>query len=153
MDNVILHYVFDWIGRSVLLDLVCVPYSWFEKWADAEREKRNDDQEYELVKNAIGRKIINQIAHLYPNIKVYTKTWLKLNKNSKIEIIISFHRAQSIMCTWARQLITSFTSMQTKERVSDSITFEKNSNPFSCHFLEQNPESKVFTKRFAIIRK
>ena len=46
------------------------PYSWFEKWANSEREKRNDDEEYESVKAAIGQKLIDQVVHLNPNIKV-----------------------------------------------------------------------------------
>ena len=50
--------------------MTCAPYSWFEKWVNLEREKRNDDEEYESVKNAIGQKLIDQVLHLYPNIKV-----------------------------------------------------------------------------------
>ena len=58
------------IDKSVMMIMTCAPYSWFEKWVNLEREKRNDDEEYESVKNAIGQKLIDQVLHLYPNIKV-----------------------------------------------------------------------------------
>ena len=63
------------LDRSVMMIMTCAPYSWFEKWSNVEQEKRNDE-EYESIKNAIGQKLIDQIVHLYPNIKVCTYQFL-----------------------------------------------------------------------------
>jgi hypothetical protein len=44
------------------------PYSWFAQWSDLKVKKRGD--EYDSLKNAIGQQIIDQITHLYPDLKV-----------------------------------------------------------------------------------
>nr|CAH0101005.1 unnamed protein product [Daphnia galeata] len=54
-------------GRSTIAVVSLVKYSWFAQWKDSRFKKRSD--EYNRLKNTIGQQIIDQITHLYPNLK------------------------------------------------------------------------------------
>lgn len=54
-------------GRSTITVVSFAPYSWFAQWSDLTVKKRGD--EYNALKNAIGQQIIDQITHLYPDLK------------------------------------------------------------------------------------
>ncbi|XP_046452890.1 all-trans-retinol 13,14-reductase-like isoform X2 [Daphnia pulex] len=54
-------------GRSTITVVSFAPYSWFAQWSDLTVKKRGD--EYDSLKNAIGQQIIDQITHLYPDLK------------------------------------------------------------------------------------
>ena len=49
-----------------------VPYSWFKKWSNLEPVTADSkpDDEYESIKHAIGQKLIDQLGHMNPKIKV-----------------------------------------------------------------------------------
>jgi len=65
-----------------------VPYSWFEKWSNLEpvTEDSKPDDEYESTKHAIGQKLIDQLSHINPKIKVSYKYFFTL----KIEFILNY---------------------------------------------------------------
>lgn len=56
------------VGRSTITVVSFAQYSWFEKWSKLTVKKRGD--EYNSLKNAIGQQIIDQVVHLYPNLRV-----------------------------------------------------------------------------------
>lgn len=56
-------------GRSTITVVSFAPYSWFSQWSEKAVKKRGD--EYDSMKNALGQQIIDQVTHLYPDIKVY----------------------------------------------------------------------------------
>ena len=45
------------------------PYSWFEKWLILEGGK-DTNVEYEFIQKVIGQKLVDQVVHFYPKIKV-----------------------------------------------------------------------------------
>lgn len=58
------------LGRSTITVVSFAPYSWFAQWSNLAVKKRGD--EYNSMKNAIGQQIIDQVTHLYPNLKVHS---------------------------------------------------------------------------------
>lgn len=57
-------------GRSVISVLTYIPYSWFSQWSETTVKKRGED--YNAFKHEIGQKIIDQVVHLFPKLKVKT---------------------------------------------------------------------------------
>nr|CAH0101002.1 unnamed protein product [Daphnia galeata] len=57
----------EFISRSTITVVSFAPYSWFTQWKNLTVKKRGE--EYNSLKNAIGQQIIDQITHLFPNLK------------------------------------------------------------------------------------
>ena len=55
-------------GRSTVTVVTFAPYRWFAQWSDQPVKKRDD--EYQGAKQLIGQKIVDQVCHLFPNLKV-----------------------------------------------------------------------------------
>jgi len=80
----------DSVGRSTITVVSFAPYSWFSQWSDLTVKKRGD--EYNSLKNAIGQQIIDQITHLYPDLKVshlhlYFYKWSNRHVISHLDIV------------------------------------------------------------------
>lgn len=61
----------NWIiflGRSTITIVSFAPYSWFQEWVNKPVKKRG--QEYDSLKNALGQQLVDQVVHLYPQLKV-----------------------------------------------------------------------------------
>lgn len=59
------------IGRSTITVVSFAPYSWFSQWSELTVKKRGD--EYNAMKNVIGQQIIDQVVHLYPDLRVKSR--------------------------------------------------------------------------------
>ncbi|CAC5387415.1 unnamed protein product [Mytilus coruscus] len=60
-------------GKSNLLIITICPYKWFDRWEDEKVKKRGG--EYDGLKNAIGRQMLNQVLLMFPQLEdkvVYT---------------------------------------------------------------------------------
>ncbi|XP_071180471.1 all-trans-retinol 13,14-reductase-like isoform X1 [Mytilus edulis] len=54
-------------GKSNLLIITICPYKWFDRWEDEKVKKRGG--EYDGLKNAIGRQMLNQVIQMFPQIE------------------------------------------------------------------------------------
>ncbi|XP_052073278.1 all-trans-retinol 13,14-reductase-like isoform X1 [Mytilus californianus] len=54
-------------GKSNLLIITICPYKWFDRWEDEKVKKRGG--EYEGLKNAIGRQMLNQVLLMFPQLE------------------------------------------------------------------------------------
>jgi all-trans-retinol 13,14-reductase len=60
--------------------LTYIPYSWFSQWSETTVKKRGD--EYNALKHEIGQKIIDQVVHLFPKLKVKTNHFPEIKPTS-----------------------------------------------------------------------
>jgi all-trans-retinol 13,14-reductase len=76
------------LGRSVISVLTFIPYSWFSQWSETTVKKRGD--EYNALKHEIGQKIIDQVVHLFPKLKVKTNHFPEIKPTSSTFFISFF---------------------------------------------------------------